>query len=241
MRSVLGQDIFRDELEHIYFSQTERRNELKNEWKNLLAEIIKRIDQEAYENPEIEQKLIYLSERLERTKAKKVYGYLKKDLKDLIDSIVDALAEDENIASLYNLWWENKHEILKLYTLDMPPKTPLSQNKEFKSIKNDIIREAMGMHQERAKYISALSPTMLGKENNQRHTEAQPQNANQGSPDYHKHAHCVSATAVTRLMKSLANTFQDKTIADQEKKLLRADKRQLQEIEEKKNAVIQQY
>ncbi len=209
--------------------------------KTVLAEIVKRMDQEAYENPEIEQKLMYLSERLERTKAKKVYGYLKKDLKDLIDSIVDALAEDENIASLYNLWWENKHEILKLYTSDIPPQTPLSQNKEFKSIKNDIIREAIGMYQERAKYISTLFPTMSEKESNQKHTEAQPQNANQGSTDYHKHAHCVSATAVTRLMKSLANTFQDKTIADQEKKLPRTDKRQLQEIEEKKNAINQQY
>ena len=54
--------------------------------------------------------------------------------RDLIDEIVDLLAEDENIAKLYDLWYEKKYETLRTYTSEMPPKIPLSQNKEFKSI-----------------------------------------------------------------------------------------------------------
>lgn len=57
-------------------------------------------------HPEIEARLAELSLRLSRTKGKKVYGYLKRDIKDLIDEIVDLLAEDENIAKLYDLWYE---------------------------------------------------------------------------------------------------------------------------------------
>ncbi|OKZ73092.1 MAG: hypothetical protein BHV93_02375 [Clostridiales bacterium 52_15] len=76
-----------------------------------------------------------------------MYGYLKRDIKDLIDEIVDLLADDENIAKLYDLWYEKKYEALRTYTSEMPPKIPLSQNKEFKSIKNDIIREAIRMSQ----------------------------------------------------------------------------------------------
>ena len=57
-------------------------------------------------NPaEIQKKLLELSIKLHNTKSKKVYGYLKKDVKELIDSIVDLLAEDENISKLYDLWY----------------------------------------------------------------------------------------------------------------------------------------
>ena len=72
-----------------------------------------------------------------------MYGYLKRDIKDLIDEIVDLLAEDENIAKLYDLWYEKKYEALRTYTSEMPPKIPLSQNKEFKSVKNMVIAEEL--------------------------------------------------------------------------------------------------
>ena len=113
MRSALGQDIFKDELEHIYREQTERRNELKKDWKSMLEDIMERISKGTYENPIVEQKLIELSERLSKTKAKKVYGYLQKDVKELIDSIVDELSKDERIAELYDLWYEKKYDVLK--------------------------------------------------------------------------------------------------------------------------------
>ena len=143
MRSALGNDIFRDELQFVFREQTDRRDLLKKDWKAMLDEILQKISENKYSNPEAEQKLLLLSDKLSRTKGKKVYGYLKRDVKDLIDSIVDLLAEDENISRLYDLWYEKKYEILRTYTSEMPPKIPLSQNKEFKSIKNDIIREAM--------------------------------------------------------------------------------------------------
>lgn len=216
MRSALGNDIFRDELQFIYREQTDKRDQLKKEWKAMLDEILQKISENEYGNPDVEQKLILLSDKLSRTKGKKVYGYLKRDVKDLIDSIVDILAEDENISKLYDLWYEKKYEILRTYTSEMPPKIPQSQNKEFKSIKNEIIREAMRIHE------------------NSGQTTVEPQK----TITPHQTGPTVSATAVTRLFKNLCNIFRDKIDDRKQKSLPTIDKRQKKEIEEKKNAEI---
>ena len=147
LRSSFANDIFADELHNLFAEQTEVRDNLKNDWKTLVAEAIAAIGSDMSSHSELEQKLILLAEKLRNTGGKKVYGYLKKDVKELIDSIVDLLAEDENIAKLYDLWWEKKCAVLETYYRDIPyQKPPLSQNKEFKSLKNDIIREAIGNH-----------------------------------------------------------------------------------------------
>lgn len=83
--------------------------------------------------------------RLAGTSGKKVYGYLKADVKAIVDSIVDELADDERISGLYELWYEQREAVLKTYTDEMPKRIPLSQNKEFKPIKNAVIQEAMNL------------------------------------------------------------------------------------------------
>lgn len=218
MRSALGNDIFRDELQFVFREQTDRRDLLKKDWKAMLDEILQKISENKYSNPEAEQKLLLLSDKLSRTKGKKVYGYLKRDVKDLIDSIVDLLAEDENISRLYDLWYEKKYEILRTYTSEMPPKIPLSQNKEFKSIKNDIIREAMKLHEDSGQ-----------TETNPPKKQSQTQASQKISPT-------VSATAVTRLFKNLCGIFRDLIDDRRQSSQPTIDKRQKREIEEKKNA-----
>lgn len=218
MRSALGNDIFRDELQFVFREQTDRRDRLKKDWKAMLDEILQKISENKYSNPEVEQKLLLLSDKLSRTKGKKVYGYLKRDVKDLIDSIVDLLAEDENISRLYDLWYEKKYEILRTYTSEMPPKIPLSQNKEFKSIKNDIIREAMKLHEDSG------------------HTETNPPKKQSQSQAPQKISPTVSATAVTKLFKNLCDIFRDRIDNRRQNSQPTIDKRQKKEIEEKKNA-----
>lgn len=168
-----------------------------------------------------------LEELVQGKKGKKVYGYLKRDIKDLIDEIVDLLAEDENIAKLYDLWYEKKYEALRTYTSEMPPKIPLSQNKEFKSIKNDIIREAMRMSQSGEQ-----------KRESRTDNDTTSHHGSEKKTAPHHRVNTVRATAVTGLLKNLANTFRDKILGDDAKKLPTIDKRQRREIEEKKNAEI---
>ena len=95
------------------------------------------------ENRVIEEKMLLLSQRLQNTGGKKVYGYLKADVKVIIDQIVDELAKEEQVAKLYTAWGDWQIEILKTYTNKTTPLPPLSQQKQFKSIKNMVIIEAL--------------------------------------------------------------------------------------------------
>ena len=143
LRSSFARDIFAQDLLSVYEQQTEHRDALRAEGKKLAEEIAAGIHAGSYDNPVLENKLTELAGRLARTGGKKVYGYLKADVKDLIDNIVDELAKDERIASLYSLWYEKREEVLKTYTMDMPARLPLSRNPEFKPIRNAVIQAAM--------------------------------------------------------------------------------------------------
>ena len=147
MRSSLAKDIFFQDTEHIYQQQTVYRNTLRNSVKEIMAEIISGINAGHFDNPVMEKQLADLSSKLSRTSGKKVYGYLKADVKAMIDSIVDELGKEEHIAALYDLWYEKKYEALQIYTDNLPARVPLSQNAEFKPIKNMVIQEAMKLLQ----------------------------------------------------------------------------------------------
>lgn len=145
LRSSFAKDIFAQDLLCIYEKQTGHRDSLRKKSREILREIIEKINTGIYDNPAMEQQLMKLADRLSRTGGKKVYGYLKADVKAIVDSIVEELAGDERIAALYDLWYEQREEVLRTYTQEMPKRIPLSQNKEFKSIKNAVIQEAINL------------------------------------------------------------------------------------------------
>ena len=145
----------------------------------------------------------------------------------MIDSIVDELAKDGRIAELYDLWYEKKYEILKTYTADLPPKIPLSQNKEFKSIKNEIIRESMRIHSEGGETVSVDPPRKEREYGNGTSYTKQQSSSQQKT---------VSALAVTRLFHHLARMLQNEIDDDVDHKISMIDSRQRREIDEKRNA-----
>lgn len=149
LRSSFAKDIFAQDLLCIYEQQTEHRDALKAESRKLMGEIIAKINTGTFDNPAVEAMLVKLADRLCKTGGKKVYGYLKADVKDLIDSIVDELAKDERLAALYDLWYEKREAVIQTYTKEMPERVPLSQNQEFKSIRNAVIQEAMNIAADR--------------------------------------------------------------------------------------------
>ena len=87
--------------------------------------------------------MITLTERLQNTSGKKVYGYLKRDVKNLVDQIVDELEKDKRVSELYQAWGKWQNEILLTYRNDPPPLPTLSKQKQFKSIKNMVIAEEL--------------------------------------------------------------------------------------------------
>ena len=146
LRSSFAKDIFQQDLLCIYEKQTEHRDKLRAEARDIVEDLVSKINSEIYISASIQNKLLELADRLSKTKGKKVYGYLKPDVKALVDSIVDELANDGRIKKLYDLWYEQKENIIRTYTDEMPDMIPLVNNKEFKSIKNAVIKEALKLN-----------------------------------------------------------------------------------------------
>ena len=151
LRSSFATDIFRDDLLSVYEKQTEHRDSLRKSSKDIVGEIVSEINSGVYDNPELERLLITLSDRLSKVKGKKQYGYLSAKNKSIVDAIVSELSSDSRIASLYNLWYEQKENVIKTYTEHVPDRIALVDNPEFKSIKNAIIQEALRL-KESVKY-----------------------------------------------------------------------------------------
>jgi hypothetical protein len=143
MRSELAHDIFRQDFAQIYDQQNQARSDLKQGTADIIDELLRQISSGVCENKAIEENVLLLSERLQNTGGKKIYGYLKADVKAIVDRIVDELAKDERVAKLYAAWGGWQDEIYRTYTNQPPPMPPLSQQKQFKSIKNMVIAEAM--------------------------------------------------------------------------------------------------
>ena len=149
LRSAFAKDVFADDLLSIYEKQTEHRNALRAQSREVIAEIVSRINSGAYDNPALEYKLLDLADRLSKTSGKKQYGYLKADVKAIVNGIVSDLAADERISSLYDLWYEQREEVIRTYTEELPERIPLVDNPEFKSIKNMVIQEALKISADR--------------------------------------------------------------------------------------------
>lgn len=143
IKSCLAKEIFKDDLLHIYKEQTQYRDEIKIRAEDIADKIISDLHNGLPENDLICRLLFELNGKLKTVKGKKVYGYLKPELKFLVDSIVDELEKDEHIKQLYNLWYAEKDKIVSNYTNEKLKRNPLSQNKEFKSMRNMIIRQAL--------------------------------------------------------------------------------------------------
>lgn len=141
MRSELAHDIFRQDFANLYEKQNQARTALKSGAEDVLRRRMEELQSSTLVSDQIDRMMVILSERLRNTSGKKVYGYLKRDVKNLVDQIVDELAKDERVSELYQAWGKWQEEILLTYQNDPPPLPPLSKQKQFKSIKNMVIAE----------------------------------------------------------------------------------------------------
>lgn len=145
LKAAYAHEIFKNDLYEIYEKQTEYRDELRAESKEKIAEIIREINGKKYKNETIELMLKTLAEKLQKHKGKKVYGYLPKDVKNLVNGVIDELMRDNDLQKLYELWYEQRENVLKTYRDKMPARLSLSANEEFKSVRNAVIAEAMNL------------------------------------------------------------------------------------------------
>jgi hypothetical protein len=146
IKSVLAREIFRMDMLDIYKHQSDYRDELRQKARELVEHLVRQVQSGRCDNPKLNELLLQLSDALSHTEGKKVYAYLPPEMKNLVDEIVDELAKDKRIANLYDLWYEQKKEIAAIYTDDPPEKVPLSENEDFRPIKNAVIKEAYNLY-----------------------------------------------------------------------------------------------
>ena len=256
MRSAFAREIFSQDMLQIYERQTEYRDRLRSHGRESVAQIVEEINNGYYSNPQVEQLLIQLSQRLANTTGKKVYGYLKADVKAIVDEIVAELAKDENIQKLYDLWYEQREDVLRTYTDHFPERVPLEQNKEFKSIRNAVIQEAIklqGWVRPASAKQTAFEPpvALVTKEEakpEEEYREDEPPESPPEEPEMEEPSQkenrpfsntekVVIAASAGRLLQSLSKLIAGK-YQEQEKKLRQTvDRKQRREIQEKKQAM----
>ena len=142
MRSRMTNAIFHEEMKELYIKKDAAYKESVQTAKESLLMYIRMLESSESTDPIIEQKLRYLSQTLEQIDGRHVYGYLPKEVKAQVDEIVERLAQIPEVAACYDQWWRLKDEIAGYYGRNTPSHQPLVQQKEFRAIKNFIIREA---------------------------------------------------------------------------------------------------
>lgn len=243
LRSSFAKDIFQQDLLCIYEKQTEHRDKLRAEARDIVEDLVSKINSEIYISASIQHKLLELADRLSQTKGKKVYGYLKPDVKAIVDSIVDELANDSRIKKLYDLWYEQKENTIRTYTDEMPERIPLAQNKEFKSIKNAIIKEAMKLNiteDEIEESENTDEEPVSNLLENEENTSAESVFDSDRGVLYPRYSIKTNRNSVAvsslYLLRYLCNIIQNQLRFEEKQKVQRTDRKLQQKINDKKQA-----
>ena len=143
IKSTLTNQIFRQELLHAYEQKSKSRDELVAEARKAMLELVKDMREMTCIHPEAERMIWNLSRQLGQVGGKKTYGYLPKPMKKLVDEIVDQMVRLPIVNECYQTWWKLQCQVEDYYSEGKKRlRPPLSQQKEFRQIKNAVIKEA---------------------------------------------------------------------------------------------------
>ena len=131
LQSILTNMIYADELKAVYVQKDIAYKDVTGAARETMRRIVDQL--ETVENlPEaIQQKPLELALEMRTVTGKKQYGYLKKPLKDKVDSIVDELENLPEVAAYYSVW-NGLRDTLEGYYKNRPRQhNPFSQQKEL--------------------------------------------------------------------------------------------------------------
>ena len=142
IKSKLTNDIFQQEMLHLYEQKTVSRDQLVREARQAMRELVQQMQTRICDHPEAERLMQELALQLETVKGKKSYGYLPKKQKALVGEIVDQMEQLPTVAECYEQWWQLQGQVEDFYSEKERHRPPLSRQKEFRQIKNAVIQEA---------------------------------------------------------------------------------------------------
>ena len=148
LRSAMTNSIFQAELENLYIRKDIAYKDVTEAARTVMHDLANRMEFISEPPASIQEKLLELALELRTVSGKKQYAYLKKPLKDKVDEIVDELEKLPEVAAYYSVW-NGVRDTLEGYYKNRPRQhNPLSQQKEFRAIKNVIIQEAERLRQQ---------------------------------------------------------------------------------------------
>lgn len=242
MRSVLTNTIFQEEMHNLYKKKDLAYQDLVKQSRSAMAEFISRMETSALESDSLAEKMVELANALGSVKGKKQYGYLPKNVKELVDAITDELALQPDVAACYQVWNDLRDELEGYYKDKPRVRNPLSKQKEFKTIKNSIIREAdqlrlvLGQkHNETAsrteryeeKRNSQESPADIPK------TSQQAGRASAVAPQ----SNPAVLAAVTRLLYHMGQIFRENSIPPSNPQGIRIDSKRRKQLMQQRLAL----
>ena len=251
VKSAFARRIFRDDLFHVYEQKTEYRTATQREARLAMEELIRQMRNGDRDNPRLEQLTTALALRLQTTKGKKVYGYLPPKTKAIVDEIVDELAKDERVAAAYDLWYQMQEEICRTYSEQPPRRVPLSQQKEFKAVRNMVIQEALRLSQTesisedpsqgRAEIPNASEPPNDQPDGKQAEMPREDDSIRPAAPERSKlsgqEKGPAVAAAVFRMFYHMGRIFEDRCLTDTMQRGLQIDRKRRRQLLEKKMAM----
>ena len=239
MQSVLTNTIYADELKELYIQKDVAYKEVTEAAREIMREIVDRMESTAEPPVSIQQKLLELAMELRTVSGKKQYAYLKKPLKDKVDEIVDELEKLPEVAAYYSVW-NGLRDTLEGYYKNRPRQhNPLSQQKEFRAIKNAIIQEAERLRQQMEQKSSQDEEPSA--ENTSTDASANPTlaNENTSSAAFH-HARLPSEyllNSTIRLFHQMRQIFRDNAAPPSNPMGIRIDSKRRKKLMQKRLAM----
>lgn len=229
MRSRMTNAIFHEEMTELYIKKDAAYKESIQTAKESLLLYIRMLEGSESADPVIEQKLWELSHALEQVDGKHVYAYLPKEVKTQVDEIMERLAQLPEVAACYDQWWRLKDEIASYYGRNTPPHQPLVQQKEFRAIKNFIIREAETI----CEPTPVQTSTDAEKNEQQNPLDEAPATVQQPRPEMPRTA--LTANAVMQLFHHMSRMFRSNMPVIPP--VLRIDSKRRRRLQEKRMAM----
>ena len=247
LRSSFGNDIFQQEQYHLFQLQTSLREDIKEKYEQKIRDLIAQTETGLTPNEQLQFLFMKLRKQLDQHKGKKVYGYLPKQIKTTVNEIVALLSSEPSIEELYKKWNKVNREKLSLYYENKDPTVSLVDNKEFRSIKNMIIKAVMELPPDVEIAHSAVSEKDIEDAPIQLHPRFYEEEAEMSPPvssippkivTHHVEAVAPHMMAAAKgIISTLARLIGDKYMAHQQSLQGQIDHRLKQQINEKKLAM----
>ena len=232
MRSFMTNDIFEADLHELYVQKDLDYRRLRDEAKAQMQAALTRMDAGTYADPVIAEKMALLVSALDNCTGKKQYGYLPKYVKRIVDDIVDALSQNADVAECYDAWCTLQETVEHYYHDQEIIRVPLSQRKEFRAIKNMVIKEAEVIRQQRIDHSDFTSSEKQAAPT----SEVSSHRGRNPSPTVSPQDPLVLSSAI-RLMHHMSNVFRSNALPPANPKGLRVESKRRKKLQQKRIAL----